>query len=109
MLKVFGCRAQIDKSLRRKNHDAKTFQCVLIDIDQTSVKGYLLYSPEKNYIYASTHVVSHPNHTYDGSYTDQHAFDITTRTDVPTHSIEQYRYLEGTNNFDPDDGLLNNV
>ena len=97
------------KCLRRKKHDAKAFQCVFIDIDQTSVKGYLFYSPEKNDIYVSTNVVFYPNHTYNGSYTDQHAFDITTRTDVPTHSIEQYRYLEGTNHFYPDDGLLYKV
>ena len=111
MFKVFGCRAfaHINKSLRRKNHDAKAFQCVFIGIDQTSVKGYLLYSPEKNVIYVSTHVVFHPNHLYDGSYTDQHAFDMTTRADVPTHSVEQYRYLEVTNRFDPDDGLLHKV
>ena len=25
---------------------------------------------------------------------------------MPIHSIEQYRYLEGTNQVDPDDGLL---
>ena len=49
MFKVFGCGAfaHIDKSLRRKNQDAKAFQCVFIGIDQTSAKGYLLYSPEK--------------------------------------------------------------
>ena len=57
----------------------------------------------------STHVVFYPNHPYDGSFTDQCAFDMTTRTDVPTHSMEQYRYLEGTNHFDPDDGLLYKV
>ena len=28
---------------------------------------------------------------------------------MPTHSIEQYRYLEGTNHVDPDDGLLYKV
>ena len=111
MFKVFGCRAfaHIDKSLRRKNHDAKAFQCVFIGIDQNSVKGYLLYSPEKNDIYVSTHVVFHPNHTYDGSYTEQHGFDTITNTNVPTHSIEQYKYLEGTNHIDPDDGLLYKV
>ena len=58
------------------------------------MKGYLLYSPEKNDIYVSTHVVFYPNHTYDESYTDQHAFDMTTRTDARTPSVEQYRYLE---------------
>ena len=111
MFEVFGCRAfaHIDESLCRKIHDAKAFQCVFIGIDQTSVKGYLMYSPKKYDIYVSTHVVFHPNHSYDGSYTDQHAFDMTTRTNVPTHSVEQYRYLEGTNHFDPDDGLLYKV
>ena len=41
MFKVFGCRAfaHIDKSLRRKNHDAKAFHCVFIGIDRTSAKG----------------------------------------------------------------------
>ena len=65
-----------------------------------------MYSPEKNDINVSMHVVLYPNHAYDGSYTEQHAFDMTTRTNVPIHSLEQYRYLERTNQFDPDDGLL---
>ena len=70
MFKVFGCRAfaHIDKSLRRKNYDTKVFQCVFIGIDQSSVKGYLLYSPDKNNVYVSTHVVFHLYHTYDGSF-----------------------------------------
>ena len=70
------------------------------------MNGYLLYSPEKNDIYVSNHVVFHRNHAYDVSYTDQHAFDMTTRPDVSTYRIEPYRYLEGTNRFDSDDGLL---
>ena len=67
MFKVFGCSAfaHIDKLLKRKNHDAKAFQCVIIRINQTSVTEYLLYSPEKNGVNGSTHVVFHPNHAYD--------------------------------------------
>ena len=79
---------------------------MFIGIAQTSVVGHLLYSPEKNDVYVSTHVVSYPNYAYDGSYTDQHGFDMITSTNVSTHSIEQCRYLEGTTHVDPDDGLL---
>ena len=48
----------------------------------------------------------HPNHSYDDLYTDQQVLYKTTRTDVPKHSVEEYQYLEGTDDFDPDDGLL---
>ena len=34
---------------------------------------------------------------------------MTTRTDVPTHNTDQYRYLEGTYHLDPDDGLMYKV
>ena len=51
----------------------------------------------------------HPNDTYDGSYTDQHGYNIIPNTNMPTHNIEKYRYLEGTNHVDPDDGLLYKV
>ena len=54
VFKILVCPAfaHINKSQRRKNHDAKAFQCVFVGIDYTSNKGSLLYSSE-NIMYAS--------------------------------------------------------
>lgn len=109
LLHVFGCRcfAHIDKSLRRKNHKAKSIQCLFVGLDTDSVHGYLLYSPERNELFVSTHVVFHDDQAYDGRYTDQFAFDTLTKPNSVTDGcIDDYMYLEGTNHIDPDDGLL---
>ena len=34
---------------------------------------------------------------------------MVSNSEVPTHTLEQYKYLEGTNHLDPDDGLLYKV
>ena len=112
LFKVFGCRAfaHIDKKLRRKNHSAKAVQCIFVGIDSSSIKGYLLYSPENNDIYVSTHVVFHENECYDGSYTDKNAESIVKSSiELPIEDVSKYKYLEGTNHIDPDDGLLYKV
>ena len=111
MFKVFGCRAfaHIDKSQRRKNHRPKSVQCVYIGTDDSSVKGYLLYSPENNDVYVNTHVIFHENESYDGSYTDKHAEQQLSESEVPTESVNKFKYLEGTDHVDPDDGLLYKV
>ena len=111
MFKVFGCRAfaHIDKSLRRKNHRPKAVQCVFVGIEDTSVKGYLLYSPENNDAYVNTHVIFHENDTYDGSYTDKTAIPQLFDDNIPTDDVEKFKYLEGTDHLDPDDGLLYRV
>ena len=109
LLHVFGCRcfAHIDKSLRRKNHKAKSIQCLFVGLDTDSVHGNLLYSPERNELFVSTHVVFHDDQAYDGRYTDQYAFDTLTKPKAVTDGcIDDYVYLEGTNHIDPDDGLL---
>jgi len=109
LLRVFGCRcfAHIDKSLRRKNHAAKSLQCVFVGLDPSSVHGYLVYSPERNELFVSTHVTFHDAHTYDAKYSDEHGFDnATNKTSLPTACLDDFKYLEGTNHIDPDDGLL---
>ena len=34
---------------------------------------------------------------------------MVSNSDVPTHTLEQYKYLEGTIHLDPDDELLYKV
>ena len=109
LLRVFGCRcfAHIDKSLRRKNHRAKALQCIFVGIDTSSIHGYIVYSPERNELFVSTHVTFHENHSYDGRYTDEKAFKtINNESHLLYDDIARYKYLEGTNHIDPDDGLL---
>ena len=109
LFKVFGsrCFAHIDKSLRRKNHRAKALQCIFVGLDVGSVHGYLVYSPERNELFVSTHVMFHEGYGYDGKYTDEHAYDnVMNDVNIPVENVEKYKYLEGTNHIDPDDGLL---
>ena len=76
-------------------------------IDTNSVHGYLLYSPERNELFVSTHVTFHEHHSYDGKYTDEHAFDnMHNASNLHYDDVAKYKYLEGTNHIDPDDGLL---
>ena len=95
MLKVFGCRAfaHIDKLLWHKNYVAKAFQCVFGGIGQTSVKGYLLYSPEKNDIYVFTHVVFHPNYNYDVINMDLTQLRVPTCLYTVSNSTDIWREL----------------
>jgi len=79
---------------------------VFVGIDDSSVKGYLLYSPEHNDVYVNTHVIFHENDVYDGSYTDKSAIPQLSDNAVPTEDVENFKYLEGTDHLDPDDGLL---
>ena len=111
MFKVFGCRAfaHIHKGLRRKNHNPKAIQCVFIGVDTTSIKGYLLYSPEHNDIYVSTHVTFHENEVFDASYTQKFAEKTIQDDNILVEDVDKYKYLEGTDHIDPDDGLLYKV
>ena len=92
MFKVFGCRAfaHIDKKLRRKNHNPKAVQCIFVGIDRSSIKGYLLYSPENNETYVTTHAVFHENDVYDGSYTDKHTVQLLQQSSVSEEDISKY-------------------
>ena len=109
--KVFGCRAfvNIPKQTRRKNLDARAIQGIFVGIDRSSYPGYLVYSPEFHTTYVSGDVLFHANHRYDGSKSDRQAGETVQDVSTPVESVDKYKYLEGTNHLDPDDGLLYRV
>ena len=112
LYKVFGCRAfaNIPKQHRRKNHDARSIQGIFIGLDRSSYPGYMIYSPEFHTTYVTGNAVFHSNLKYDGSLAKHNAADIVKQTkDLPTESIDKYKYLEGTSHLDPDNGLLYRV
>ena len=112
LYKVFGCHAfvNIPKQKRRKNLEARSIQGIFVGLDRSSYPGYMVYSPEYHTTYVSGDVVFHPNHRFDGTLSDRHAGETAKETEsVPSSSVDQFKYLEGTNHVDPDDGLLYKV
>ena len=70
----------------------------------------MIYSPEFRTTYVTGNAVFHSNLKYDGSLANHNAADIVKQTkDLPTESIDKYKYLEGTSHLDPDNGLLYRV
>ena len=111
LYKVFGCRAfaHIPKQYRRKNHEAKSTQCIFVGLDRSSHPGYMLYSPELRTIFVSGDVVFHQNLSYDGSLTKNNTDIVPDTTNVPEGTVDDFMYLVGTNHIDPDNGLLYKV
>ena len=112
LYQVFGCRAfaHSPKQKQRKNLDARANQGIFIGLDRSSYPRYMIYSPEFHTTYVSGDVVFHPNHNYDGTMSDRQAGETASEpAAIPVQGVDQFKYLEGTNHLDPDDGLLYRV
>ena len=58
----------------------------------------------------SGNVTFHQSERYDGTLAQHHAGDtVRGKETLPVDSVERYKYLEGTNHIDPDNGLLYKV
>ena len=100
----------IPKSKRRKNHAAKAVQGIFVGIDRSSYPGYLIYSPEYHTIYVTGNATFDQTEKYDGRISNHQAADTVSKgSEVPVGELERYKYLEGTDHIDPDDGLLYKV
>ena len=109
LLKIFGCRSyvSIPNELRRKNHARKATQCIFVGIDPSEYPGYLCYSPELNDLFSTGDVIFHETLRYDGRLDVSIGYEAAQRaTELPERDLDDYKYLEGTNHIDPDDGLL---
>ena len=110
--KVFGCRAfaPIHKSKQRKNHAAKAVQGIFVGINKSSYPGYLIYGPEYHTIYVTGNATFDQTEKYDGRISNyQAAGTVSKGIEVPVGKLERYKYLERTDQIDPDYDLLYKV
>ena len=72
--------------------------------------GYLIYSPENHTFSMTGTATFDQTEMYDGRISNHQAADTVSKgIEIPVSVLERYKYLEGTDHSDSDNGLLYKV